>query len=185
MTDLPRILLSCAALALSSVTTLARAEGNTTPTPINAHPNFVEPGRFGVIGALTEDNWKGGLVYEHEHFEAQFFVHAVFGDGLRDIDVSGKVGGRVALGTLNYLAFGGDLRIFPGQKGSDIRSGSYDVGPYISLERYFAATPVMMCLWVNPVRYDHDRLPNDDGSTTTVNSWQVIRTGGFGLAYLF
>jgi hypothetical protein len=184
-------------LALGSLTTLAHAEDSASAPPVTAPPaaapakpvdpraNFVEKGRVGIIGALTEDNWKGGIVYEHEHFELQGFVHAQFGKGLRDTDVSFKAGGRAALGTLNYLAYGGDFRFFPGQKGSDTTSSAYDVGPYISLERYFAATPVMMCLWVNPVRFDHDVTPNADGTTSTVNIVQVIRTGGFGLTYLF
>lgn len=156
------------------------------PAAVEAHPRFVEAGRVGIIGALTEDQWKGGVVYQMERFEAQFLMHMEFATGRRVFDVSVKVGGRAALGTLNYFAYGGEVRGRPGSKDEGVSvSSDVQFGPYISLERYFAATPVMLCLWVNPVQYDHGVDADGAGGVIRENSVRVFQTGGFGMAYLF
>ena len=55
---------------------------------------------------------------------------------------------------------------------------------YVSLERYFAATPVMLCLWVNPVQYDHGVDADGAGGVIKENSVHVFQPGGFGMTYL-
>lgn len=149
--------------------------------------NFREKGRIGILGAITEDNWKGGLIFEHEYFEVQLLAHAAFSSGdTRDVDTVGKAGLRLGLGTLNYLAIGGEFRTRAGSREAGVSvGGAYGVGPYLSLERYFAATPVMLNLWVNPFRYDHDQSAGPSGTAVGSNSVRVFQTGGFGLAYLF
>jgi hypothetical protein len=155
--------------------------------PADAKANFREKGRVGVIGALTEDMWKGGFVFEHEHFEAQVLAHAGFyGNGSRDVHTLFKLGGRVALGTLNYFAFGAEYGPHPGSLDNHVSVGkSFQVGPYVSLQRYFAATPVMLNLWVNPFQYDHSFTNDGAGGRQKTNAWHVFQTGGFGIAYLF
>ena len=97
-----------------------------------------------------------------------------------------KVGGRANLGALNYLAVGGEVALHPGAKDAGIdTSAQYQVGPYVSLQRYFAATPLMMLLWVNPVQYDHSLVAGASGKAEAQNTIQIFRTGGFGLAYMF
>ena len=100
---------------------LAGAKSTTTPrsepferstrigTDTTKRPPFRENGRFGVLGALTNDMWKAGIVFEHEHFEANVLFHAGFrSDDTRDLHLIFKAGGRIPLGTLNYLAIGGE-----------------------------------------------------------------------------
>lgn len=148
---------------------------------------FVEKGRVGVLGALTDDMWKVGLVFEHEHFEANVLFHAGFeSGGTRDIHVIFKAGGRVPLGTLNYLAIGGEYGPHWGSTQADTSvGGSFHVGPYASLQRYFARTPLMINLWVCPVSYEYMQYAAANGPATSVKSVNVFRQGGFGLAYLF
>jgi hypothetical protein len=174
-------LLVAALCALSTQHAQAQA-----PAAADPKANFREKGRVGIIGALTEDMWKGGLVFEHEYFEVQVLAHAGFEGKTRDVHTLYKLGGRVALGTLNYFAAGFEYGPHPGSKDDGVKiGGSYQMGPYLSLQRYFAATPVMLNLWVNPVQYDHSLFSNGSGGTTTVNAWRVFQTGGFGIAYLF
>jgi hypothetical protein len=204
-------LASLAALALTAATAHdARAEGAANDEPSTSTSSVVAPepaappanpdaksastkapfrehGRFGLAGALTEDMWKGGIIFEHEHFEAQVLAHAgPLGEQERDVHIIGKVGARLNLGTLNYLALGGEFGPHPGAReaGKNV-GGAYQVGPYISLERYFAATPVMMVLWVNPIQYDHSRAVDANGEVKSANAIRVFQSGGFGLAYLF
>jgi hypothetical protein len=104
----------------------------------------------------------------------------------REIDVRVKVGGRVNLGTLNYLAVGGEVGLHPFTKDLGVdTSKQYQLGPYVSLQRYFAATPLMLLLWVNPVQYDHTLVAGANGKAEARNAIQILRTGGFGLAYMF
>lgn len=148
---------------------------------------FREHGRIGVVGALTEDMWKGGLVFEHENFELQVLAHAgPLGDQERDVHIIMKAGGRINLGTLNYLALGAEYGPHPGsrEQGKDI-GGTFQAGPYISLERYFAATPVMLVLWVNPIQYDYQVAADGAGGVTREGHIRILQSGGFGLAYLF
>ncbi|HEY6876557.1 MAG TPA: hypothetical protein VI299_01010 [Polyangiales bacterium] len=161
--------------------------GASPPVAVDPKANFRETGRFGVIGALTEDMWKGGFVFEHEHWEVQALAHAGFySRNDRDVHVILKAGGRVALGTLNYFAFGAEGQAHPGSlQDGHHDNGSFQLGPYISLQRYFAATPVMLTLWVNPVLYDRYYSYEPSGAKHGYNGWHVFQTGGFGIAYLF
>lgn len=179
--------------ALTAVALALTAAGPAKADPVPAAPvadpkaNFHETGRFGVLGALTEDLWKGGAVYEQEHFEVQLLAHAGFeGKRNRDVHMILKVGGRIPLGTLNYLALGAEAGTHVGTKEAGIAlDEGYTVGPYVSLQRYFAATPVMLNLWVNPVRFDHVATADGTGGKTTSNAYRVLQAGGFGIAYLF
>lgn len=163
------------------------AEAPAPPPPANdPKANFHETGRVGVIGAITEDGWKGGLVFEHEYFEAQLLGHGDYTNKHNhDIRLTYKLGGRAPLGTLNYLAFGMEFGHHPGGREDGVSlSHDYFLGPYISLQRYFAATPVMLNLWVNPVQYDHE-IDVEDGQAHVNVNWHIFQTGGFGIAYIF
>jgi hypothetical protein len=142
------------------------------------------PNQLGLLGAITAERWKGGLVFERGHFEAQLLAHASFeAGGNRELDIDLKVGGRLDLGTRNWLALGLELDSFGGsrQDGHSL-DGSFVAGPYLSIERYFADTPVMLCLWVNPVRYDRTKV---SGAHDPQHDVRIFQTGGFGIAYLF
>jgi hypothetical protein len=185
--------LLCIAIATALVglsgyrTASVRAEDAPAAKPKDPKENFRETGRIGVLGAITEDMWKGGLIFEHEHFEAQVLAHAGFeSDKTRDVHIIFKLGGRVALGTLNYFAFGGEFGPHPGSLDHGVKvGGSFQTGPYISLERYFAATPVMLTLWVNPVQYDYTLYNDGSGHAEAVKAIRIFQTGGFGIGYLF
>lgn len=193
-----RVVLPLVLSILPLFTALWSDVGNAQASPTNAAPtatvpavdpraNFREHGRFGVLGALTEDMWKGGVIFEHEYFEVQVLAHAGFlSHRTRDVHVINKIGARLPLGTLNYFAFGAEYGPHPGSRDNGISVGkSFQVGPYLSLERYFAATPVMMVLWVNPVQYDHAYVAGADGHAHPDFGVRVCQTGGFGLSYLF
>jgi hypothetical protein len=179
-------LLGCSTLSIACAA-LAQEPAPTPAPAVDPKANFHETGRIGLIGALTEDMWKGGLVFEHEHFEVQVLAHAGFlNNKTRDVHTIFKLGGRIPLGTLNYFAAGLEYGPHPGSKDAGVSvGGSFQLGPYLSLQRYFAATPVMLNLWVNPVQYDHTLVANGGGGTETINAWRVFQSGGFGIAYLF
>ena len=187
----PRLGVTVAGGMLLAVLLCGQVSGAEEPVltapPAAPKASFVETGRIGVVGAITDDLWKGGGIYEQEHFEAQLFVHAGFeGHGTRDIHVIGKVGARIPIGALNYFAVGGEFGAHPGAT-EDHKSvaGAFQVGPYVSLQRYFAATPLMLLLWVNPVLYLREQHPDASGNVVATSIVRVIQTGGFGLAYLF
>ena len=148
---------------------------------------FVEKGRFGVLGALTNDMWKVGLVFEHQHFEANVLFHAGFDSGdTRDLHFIFKAGGRIPLGTLNYLAIGAEYGPHWGSKDAGVSTGgSFQAGPYVGLQRYFAGTPLMINLWVCPASYEYFENNDGAGGLAKTKSVHVFRQGGFGLAYLF
>jgi hypothetical protein len=184
------VMLTSMAGNLASHTALA--DDTSVPTAAAAVPpdpklNFREQGRFGVLGAITEDAWKGGLAFEHEYFEVQILGHMSYvSKSTHDQRLTYKLGARIPLGTLNYFALGADVSHHPGGREEGVSlSRDYSVGPYISLQRYFAATPIMLNLWVNPVQYDHEVVLGDDGQGEINVVWHVLQTGGFGLAYLF
>jgi hypothetical protein len=170
--------------ACNLATSAVLAEGAAPASDPKA--NFREKGRLGILGAITEDGWKGGLIFEHEFFEAQILGHASYTNKDNyDIRLGYKLGARVALGTLNYFSFGAEFGSHPGAREDGVNiSKDYIVGPYISLQRYFAATPVMLNLWVNPFEYDHE-LEVVDGHAHANPAWRFFQTGGFGLGYLF
>jgi hypothetical protein len=184
-----RRLLSLAALTLyGSALCATCAVAQDAKPAADPKASFREKGRVGVIGALTEDMWKGGAVFEHEHFEVQLLAHfARFLHDSRDVHSMARVGGRVALGTLNYFAAGAEFATHAGSREHGVDTGgAYEVGPYVSLQRYFAATPVMLNLWVNPILYGRSYdLDGPDGSKAKSEVWRFFQSGGFGLAYLF
>ncbi len=155
---------------------------------VSAGDTFRETGRFGVMGALTEDMWKGGFTYLSESWETSLIGHAGFdGDNkTTDAHIIAKAGYRHNLGSFNYLALGGEFGTHPGSKdkGTDV-SGAWNAGAYVALERYFAGTNLMINLWVNPVSYTHELSNNGTGGVLTSNTLRFLQTGGFGIAYLF
>jgi hypothetical protein len=170
--------LGCFALAIA-VCGHATAAAADEALPTTQHH------QLGLLGAITEERWKGGLVFEREHFEVQLLAHASFENGgNRELDIDLKVGGRLDLGTRNWLALGLEFDSFGGsrQAGHSL-SGSFATGPYLSIERYFADTPVMLCLWVNPIRYDRAKVSGLPGYPQ--HDVRIFQTGGFGIAYLF
>ncbi|MBU3655602.1 MAG: hypothetical protein FGM23_04505, partial [Alphaproteobacteria bacterium] len=60
------------------------------------HEAFRETGRFGVIGAITEDMWKGGFTYLSESWETSVIGHAGIDSKNKttDIHVIAKAGYR-------------------------------------------------------------------------------------------
>lgn len=179
-------LLTAVAFTLSAADP-AQAEPSASAPPVDPKASFRETGRFGVLGALTEDMWKGGGVYEQQHFEVQLLAHVgIEGKHDRDVHLIAKVGGRIPLGTLNYLALGGEVGTHVGSKEAGVAvNGGYTLGPYVSLQRYFAATPVMLNLWVNPVRFDRIATVDGAGEKSAYNAYRILQAGGFGIAYLF
>ena len=178
-------------LAGAKSTTTSRSEPFERSTRIGTdttkRPPFRENGRFGVLGALTNDMWKAGIVFEHEHFEANVLFHAGFrSDDTRDLHLIFKAGGRIPLGTLNYLAIGGEYGPHWGSKEYGISTGgSFHLGPYLGLQRYFANTPLMINLWVCPASYEYFESATPTGAPTATKTMNAFRQGGFGLAYLF
>jgi hypothetical protein len=158
-----------------------------TPHDDKKKEPFHEKGRFGFLGALTDDMWKAGLVFEHEHFEAQVLFHAGFETGdTRDLHFIFKAGGRIPLGALNYLAVGGEYGPHWASKDAGLATGgSFHVAPYVGLQRYFAGTPLMINLWVCPGSYEYFENNDGAGKLAATKTVHVFRQGGFGLAYLF
>ncbi len=154
----------------------------------SAEDAFRETGRFGVIGALTEDMWKGGFTYLSESWETSLIGHAGIDstNETTDVHLIAKAGYRHNLGSFNYLALGAEFGTHPGSKdaGADV-SGAWNAGAYVALERYFAGTNLMINLWVNPVSYTHNLSNNGTGGVLTSNTLHFLQTGGFGIAYLF
>jgi hypothetical protein len=187
LTSLFTVMLTSAAANVTPRTALAEEPAVLAAASPDPKLNFREVGRIGVIGAITEDAWKGGLAFEHEHFEVQVLGHMSYeSKQTHDQRLSYKLGARLPLGTLNYFAFGGELGHHPGGRENGVSlSGDYTVGPYISLQRYFAATPIMLNLWVNPVQYDHEIDVDENGARAVNVVWRLLQAGGFGLVYLF
>ncbi len=152
---------------------------------------FREEGRFGFLGAITDDLWKGGFVYEHEKFEVQALYHVNWDDGdVVESHLLTKVGYRINLENYNYLAIGAQYNAHPFAHAGDISlSSTYETGPYVSFQRYFPGTNIMLQIWVNPVLFEHavTAETQSDGSMMAVssNSRRIMQTGGFGVTYLF
>ena len=149
--------------------------------------DFEETGHFGVLGALTEDMWKGGFAYFAEKWEFNLIGHyGNEGNNTIETHVITKIGYRHNMSNYNYLAVGLDYGSHPGRKSSGISvSDEYQIGPYISFERYFPNTPVMLVLWVNPFQFSHGSEIGSDGVKENINSRHFFQTGGFGISYLF
>ncbi|MBX9768933.1 MAG: hypothetical protein K2X47_16790 [Bdellovibrionales bacterium] len=153
--------------------------------------DFVEKGSFGVLGAITDDHFKAGFVYQAESWEASLTGHYSVikknakPDSIKTLAVI-KAGGRKNLGSHNYFAYGVEYSAHPGEsdQGVDV-SDAYSLAPYIALQRYFAGTNLMLSLWVNPFNYNYDSESNGLGGKTNPISNQYFITGGFGVAYLF
>lgn len=155
-----------------------------------ADDSFMQEGHFGVLGAITDDLWKGGIVYEGERLEAQVLYHRNDDDGdTSDSHLLTKIGYRWDIGNYNYFVAGAEYGTHPGAKVGGVSvNDTYEAGPYISLERYFSGSNLMLCLWVNPFLYEHKTdATNNSGVYTksATNSRHYFQNGGFGIAYLF
>jgi hypothetical protein len=148
--------------------------------------NYSDKGRFGVMGAITEDMWKGGFVYEAPDWEFNMIGHYGITDGdTIETHVITKLGARWDIGHQNFFSAGIDYQMHPGRKEAGVSlSSEYQVGPYIGFQRHFAGSPVMLTLWVNPFQFDHGATVNA-GQVVHTNSRHFFQTGGFGVAYLF
>ncbi|MBC7387313.1 MAG: hypothetical protein H7301_14270 [Cryobacterium sp.] len=97
-----------------------------------------------------------------------------------------KLGLGHSIGHQNFLSYGIDCQAHPGRKESGVSlSSEYQIGPYLGFARYFAGSPIMLSLWVNPFQYDHGASVDGNGQVVHTNSRHFFQTGGFGIAYLF
>lgn len=131
------------------------------------------------------------MVYEGRWLEAQVLYHRNDDDGdTSDSHLLSKVGYRWDIGNSNYFAIGGQYGTHPGAKAHGVKiDDTYEVGPYISLERYFPGSNLMLCLWVNPYLYEHrtdgTEAPTGGFMKVSTNSRHYFQNGGFGISYLF
>ena len=164
------------------------------PAVVLNHDDFKEPGRFGFVGAITEDAFQFGGTRVGEHYEVVLTADASFASihgssalkgGLGDVGITLRGGPRFSLGHLNYLSFGvqGHTHVF-GKDDGVSTDGAYTIGPYIGLHRNFAGTPLMISLWVLPYEFSRDVMNDGSGGRVTLEQHQFFQAGGFGLAYL-
>ena len=141
-----------------------------------------EPGRTGLLGAVTDDLFKFGLVRLEENWELNLLAHGEYSDSdNHQVDVMARTGVRWNLGAYNYGVLGAQVQtLVDGKVGGATTAGTLQAGPYVGLERYFAGTNIMISLWVNPYYYDREKLGD-----TSVVTHRVLQNGGFGVAYLF
>ena len=162
-------------------------------SPAKKPPTFREPGRFGVVGAITSDGFQFGGARIGEHYEAVLTVDASFttikgggAGGGGDMGVTLRGGPRVALGQYNYLSLGvqGHTKFF-GRDSGVSTEGSFEVGPYVGISRHFAGAPLVITLWVQPYAYDHEVMNDGNGKSVSLDTHAIFQGGGFGLTYLF
>ena len=197
---------------LLSITTIASAilfcaqNGRADEPPVAAstkdqpaaaapnHDDFVEPGRFGLLGAITDDAFQFGGLRVDEHYELAFTADASFASrggssaihgGLGDFGLTLRGGPRFSLGHLNYLSFGAQGHMPLAGKDDGVSTyGSYAVGPYVGVSRNFAGTPLMITLWVLPYEFTRDLFNDGAGNQVALEQHKFFQAGGFGLAYL-
>jgi len=150
----------------------------------SATQDFVEPGRFGVEGVMTQDGIHAGIGYWHDKFEAVIdFDGSINTLKTGDFGIESRFGYRINGGNYNYFSFGVDYQVpIISEEGGSHFSGSYLLGPYVGFQRYFPGTPVMLTFFIMPAAYFHQAAPD---SANTVNAWQFFQQGGLGVSYLF
>ncbi len=153
-----------------------------------ASEDFVEAGRFGVEGLVSENGFQFGLVRFNENFEAALDLDGMLsktGDLTSHfINIELRLGKRFNIGNFNYLSVGADgiVPIFSMSQGV-ATNGSYSVGPYIGFQRYFPNTNIMLSLYVSPYQYSYIPALSESSSSTT--NHEFFQNGGFGITYLF
>ncbi len=179
----------------------SRADDQPPATPPSAppatvlnHDDFKEPGRFGFVGAITDDAFQFGGTRVGEHYEVVLTLDASFASihgssalkgGLGDIGVTVRGGPRFSLGHLNYLSLGvqGHESFF-GKDDGVSTEGSVAIGPYVGVHRNFAGTPLMISLWVLPYEFTRELMNDGAGNQVSLEQHRFFQAGGFGLAYL-
>jgi hypothetical protein len=175
------------------------ATATGAPAPDADHPaagkvdksNFKEPGRFGLLGAVTSDGFQFGAARVGEHYEVVLTADASYAEirggagSTGDIGTTLRAGPRFGLGQLNYLVVGaqGHTSLF-GRDNGVSTMGQYALGPYVGLERHFAGTPLMISLWVLPYQFERTVANDGSGGRQVMLSHQFFQGGGFGLTYL-
>jgi len=148
---------------------------------------YVEPGRFGVEGLVSQEGFKVGLTRETDRYEVSLDANGSNTTGgmtMSSFAFQTRVGLRYNLGSYNYLSYGAFFgETITGQNNDISTAGTYRVAPYIGFQRHFSGTNLMLTLFVLPYAYNH--AVNGDGKGNAVNSSLYFIAGGFGLAYLF
>ena len=199
------VVLSFVALTLLHAGTSHAAEGGQEPSSDQAPravkvedsadakaARFREPGRFGVVGAVTSDGFQFGGARLGEHYEAVLTMDGSYGllkgssKKTGDMGITLRAGPRFALGKFNYLSVGvqGHVSVL-GRDSGVSTEGAYGIGPYVGISRHFAGAPLVISLWVQP--YSFQREVSNDGadSRAIMYTHTFFQGGGFGLTYLF
>ncbi|MDB4945708.1 MAG: hypothetical protein JWP97_5242 [Labilithrix sp.] len=152
---------------------------------------FREPGRFGIVGAITSDGFQFGGARLGEHYEAVLTADAstsvLKGGGSPggDLGITLRGGPRFGLGKFNYLSVGvqGHVSVF-GKDNGVSTEGSFTAGPYVGVSRHFAGAPLVITLWVQPYEFEREVSNDGDGHRAIVYQHAFFQGGGFGLTYL-
>lgn len=154
--------------------------------------DYVEPGRFGTEFLMTTGNMQVGGIYVSDSFEAALDFAGQWGTGgnspaKSDSDYGAEVrlGKRFNIGDFNYIVLGLDGSTNAGSSGGVSIAGTYNVGPYVAVERHFSGTHIMLNAYVLPVNYFHSVGNDGNGNKVNTNSVEVFYEGGVGIAYLF
>ncbi len=153
-----------------------------------ASEDFVEVGRFGVEGLVSENGFQFGLVRFNENFEAALDLDGMFSKTgeftSRFMNAELRLGKRFNIGNFNYLSLGaeGIVPLFSMNNGV-VTNGRYSVGPYFGFQRYFPNTNIMLSLYVVPYQYSYIPAVSESDSSTSIH--EFFLNGGFGITYLF
>ena len=159
--------------------------------PVVDKNHFKEPGRFGLVGAITQDGFQFGGARIAEHYQVVLTADASYGTvsggsgSTGDVGTTLRVGPRFGLGQLNYLVIGGQghVSLF-GRDNGVSTMGQFSAGPYVGLERHFAGTPLMISLWVLPYQISREVSNDGAGGRQVMLNHEFFQGGGFGLTYL-
>ena len=148
---------------------------------------FNEPGRFGLMGTITDDLVKAGPVFYTENFESSAFLHYESdSENNSQLDTMFKAGYRVPLQHSNFLSIGLEYSPEFAQKIANVStSGTYKVGPYLGFQRYFAGNNLMINFWINPFYFENSKQADSNGQIVNHIDRHYFQNGGFGIAWLF
>ena len=184
------VLFSIASMALTSV---VKAE------------EYVEPGRHGFQLSVTEDTVFGGYTYKSNHFDALFnFSGHSYGSGNQPFSypINAHAGYRINIGDHNYIATGlavnfvlfgkdygngaGNQLVLPNNPSAHGVSlfGMGRYGNYVSLQRHFPHSNLMIELWTMPYAYQLN-IMNANGQKVVSHDNRYFESGAVGIAYLF
>ncbi len=174
-------------------------------SPLVQAEEYTEPGRHGVQLSVTEDTVFGGYVYRTEKLDliVNFSGHSYVGANQPySWPINFHVGYRFNLQNHNYLAAGlaANFVLF----GTDYGSGNGNqlippnpstatgvdmfgmgrYGTYISLQRHFPHSNIMIELATMPYAYQIN-IMNIGGTKTYSYDHRFFESGFVGIAYLF